>query len=273
MFEEIVRLLNDSGIRVTQSDRDYRPNISISGFSAKILKARNVVGMLAAGARDVGFAGEDWVKEMDVDLVELIDTRLNPVRLVAAAPSEILENGQLPNRHLVVATEYTNLAKNWINNAGIDAKVLTTFGATEVFPPEDADCIIDNTASGSTLGANNLTIVDELMTSSTRLYANPRSLDQTRIRDRVDTMVMLIESVLAARQRLMVDLNVPKDQLETVIDILPCMREPTISPLHDNEWFAVRVAVRRDELVELIPVLKANGAADIVTSAPDQIIP
>ncbi len=137
MFDDVVSLLSAAGIQITQSERGYRPNISLPNFSAKILKPRNVISMLLANARDIGFAGDDWVRETDADLVQLIDTRLNPVRLVVAAPQQILNDGKLPDRELVVATEYPNIARNWIEKNQLNAKILTTYGATEVFPPED----------------------------------------------------------------------------------------------------------------------------------------
>ncbi len=273
MFDQIVRLLSDAGIHIRKTERDYRPSLSIEGFSTKILKPRNVISMLAVGARDIGFAGNDWVSETGTELVELLDTKLNPVKLVAAAPREILHDGQLPERKIVVATEYPAIAGRWIAAQNIDASILTTFGATEVFPPEDADCIIDNTATGSTLRANNLQIIDEIMQSSTRLYANPRVMENRDTREKVDALVMLLQSVLEARKRSMIDLNVAKENLEAVLQLLPCMREPTVSPLKNQQWFAVRSAVKRTELVQLIPKLKSAGARDIVTSNPDQIIP
>lgn len=273
MFDEIVDLLKDAGISITQSARGYRPNISLQNFSAKILKPRNVISMLAAGARDVGFAGDDWVQETGVELVELLDTQLNPVRLVVAAPHQILENGKLPDRPIVVASEYPNLAKRWIETNQLNATVLTTFGATEVFPPEDADCIIDNTATGSTLRANGLKIIDEVLLSSTRLYASPAAMQKPLNRDAIENLVMLLQAVLAARARVMMDLNVSQDNLAAVVEHLPCMREPTISPLRDSGWVAVRAALPRKDLAEIIPKLKAAGAFDIVTTAAEKIIP
>lgn len=273
MYEQIVSLLSGAGIRITESSRGYRPRISLSGCSAKILKPRNVISMLTAGARDVGFAGCDWIRETGADLVQLLDTGLNPVRLVVATPEQFLVNGNLPDRHLVIATEYPNIAAEWIANRNLDASVLPTFGATEVFPPEDADCILDNTATGSTLRANGLVIIDEVMTSSTQMYASGEALENDQIKAKLDDLVMLLESVLLARQRVMMDLNAPRAELDAICEMLPSMREPTVSPLSDNDWVAVRAAIPRDRLVELIPRLKSAGACDIVTSPAAQIIP
>ena len=173
----VLGLLSDAGIEVRAQDRGYRPSVSLAGLEAKILKPQNIVEMLAHGSRDAGFAGADWVAELGADLVEILDTGLDPVVMVAAAPEDLLEDGKLPERRLVVAAEYETLTRAWIERAGIDATTVRSYGATEVFPPEDADLIVDLKATGSTLRANKLVVVDEIMTSSTRLYASRRALE------------------------------------------------------------------------------------------------
>ncbi|QEG25223.1 ATP phosphoribosyltransferase [Mariniblastus fucicola] len=273
MYDEIVALLKGAGISIRNSIRGYRPTISLANYDAKILKPRNVISMLVAGARDVGFAGADWLDEMGVELPEIIDTGLNPVRLVVAAPHQLLDNGKLPNRHLVIASEYPNMAERWIKDQGIDAEVLTTYGATEVFPPEDADLIIDNTATGSTLRANGLQIIDEIMTSSTRLYASKEAMANPEIKAQLDDLGLLLEAVLRARGRVMMDLNVAAADLDAVLKVLPTMRQPTISSISTDGWHSVRSAVPRKELAEVIPKLKVAGACDIVTTSAEQLIP
>jgi ATP phosphoribosyltransferase len=273
MFHQVVDLLKDAGITIGQSERGYRPSISLPTFNAKILKPRNVITMLGAGARDIGFAGADWIRETGTELHELLDTRLNPVRLIVAAPHDILEDGKLPDRPIVIASEYPQLASNWIKENNLNAEVLQTFGATEVFPPEDADCIVDNTATGSTLRANGLAIIDEIMTSSTRLYASQQAMEDESIRPQLDDFVMLLTAVLQARGRVMMDLNVSQENLKTVVDVLPCMHTPTVSPLSDDGWVAIRSAVPRNKLAEIIPKLKLAGACDIVTTSVEQLIP
>ena len=273
MYDQVVALLKGAGISIGKSERGYRPVISLPNFSAKILKPRNVISMLAVGARDMGFAGEDWIQETGTDLVELLDTGMNPVRLVVAAPTQILENGKLPNRKIVIATEYPELAKRWVGENGVEADILQTFGATEVFPPEDADCIIDNTATGSTLRANGLQIIDDVMTSSTRLYASQDAVADPSRKSVIDDFTMLIKAVLHARGRVMMDLNVQRKDLDAVLGVLPTLRTPTVSPLSDSDWVAIRSAVPRKELALIIPKLKTAGACDIVTSAAEQLIP
>lgn len=273
MYDGVVKLLADAGIHLRIGSRDYRPTISLPGLEAKILKPQNILEMLASGSRDVGFAGADWVAELELDLVDLLDTGLDPVRLVAAAPVDLLEDGRLPKRTLVIASEYERLTRNWIAQQQLDARFVRSFGATEVFPPEDADCIVDNTATGSTLRANGLEIVDEVITSSTRLYANPQVLEDPTRRPAIDQLVTLLKSVLDARRRAMLEVNVPADRLEEVVALLPCMREPTIARLHGDIGYAVKAAVPRPELPRIITELKSHGATDIVVSDLSQIVP
>src|SRR5207245_2522554 len=207
-----------------------------------------IVEMLALGSRDLGFAGADWVAELEANVVELLDTGLDPVQVVAAAPEPLLENGALPARPLVVASEYERLARRWIAERGLAAEFVLSYGATEVFPPEDADVIVDNTATGATLEANGLAVVDEIMRSSTRLYANPVALRDPARRRRIDDLVMLLNSVLVARRRVMLEVNASAECLDAVVAVLPSMRRATVAPLFGNGGYAVKAAVPRDAL-------------------------
>lgn len=268
----VTRLLSAAGIELRSGPRGYRPVPSVPGYEVKLLKPQTIVEMLAAGSRDIGFAGADWVEEKQADLVELLDTELDPVRMVAAAPKALLDDGRLPQRPLVVASEYERLTRTWIERRGLDATFVRSYGATEVFPPEDADVIVDITATGETLSANGLVVVEELLRSSTRLYASP-NLDSPAKKTAIEALVLSLRSVIEARNRAMVELNVTRDELESVIDILPCMREPTIANLHGDGGLSVKAAVPRGELPQLIPLLKERGATDIVVTRIEQIVP
>jgi ATP phosphoribosyltransferase len=272
MQDEVFLLLAEAGIRVRLGTRGYRPSIALPGCQAKLLKPQNIIEMLHAGSRDVGFAGADWVAELGADVTEILDTGLDPVRLVAAAPHALLEDGRLPPRRLVVASEYERLTSDWIARRGLDATCIRSYGATEVFPPEDADLIVDNTATGATLEANDLTVVDDLLCSTTRLFAHPRALDDPRRREAIDRLAMLLQSVLDARRRVMLEVNVTAERLEAVCAMLPCMREPTISSLHGGAGYAVKAAVPHADLALLIPRVKAAGGADIVVTALSHIV-
>lgn len=273
MEQGVLTLLGDAGIRIRPSARGYRPEVSLPDTEAKTLKPQNIVEMLALGSRDLGFAGADWVAELEADVVELLDTCLDPVQVVAATPDDLLEGGRLPARSLVVASEYERLARRWISERGLSAEFVRSYGATEVFPPEDADVIVDNTATGATLEANGLTVVEELMRSSTRLYANPAALDDPGRRRRIEDLVMLLNSVLVARRRVMLEVNASADCLDAIVRVLPSMRQATVAPLFGDGGFAVKAAVPRESLPFVIPAVKAAGGTDLVVSTLSQIVP
>jgi len=288
MQAEVLRLMADAGLPVKADDRGYRPVVGHAGngdaedlpyaraprFDAKFLKPQNIVEMIDLGSRDVGFAGADWTRELGSQAVELLDTGLDPVRIVVAAPTGLLEGGRLPARPgLVVASEYEKLAKDWISRNAPGARFVRSYGATEVFPPEDADVIVDNCATGSTLKANGLAIVDEIMKSSTRLYASRKTMADPAKREAAETLALLLGSVLEARRRVMIEVNVPADRLAELTEVLPYMKSPTVSPLKGGEAFAVRVAAPRAALAGLIPEIKRRGGSDIVVSEPSQLVP
>ena len=237
------------------------------------MKPQNIIEMLSHGRRDVGFAGADWVEELNADVVEVLDTGLDPVDLVAAIPREIASNGGLPDRRIVVTSEYEQIARKWIREHSIEADFVRSYGATEVFPPEDADLIIDNVATGATLRANGLVVYDTIMRSSTRLYASRRAMNDPLKRSRIESLRLVLQSVLEARLRVMLEINASRDKLDTVVAMLPCMREATVAPLFGDSGYAIRAAVPRDELPVLLPALKEAGGTDIVVSSIAQIVP
>ncbi len=279
MQDNIVKLLADAGITLRQTERGYRPRLSLPGVEAKVLKPQNIVQMLAAGSRDCGFAGADWVEELGLAdrVVEVLDTKLDPVRIVAAAPREVLVNNALPNRPadrpIRVASELEQITKAWIRRLGIHAAFVRTYGATEVFPPEDADCIVDVAQTGATLAANGLVVVDELLSSSTRFYASREAMADPEKRRRIDDLALLLRSVLEARGRAVIEVNVSRERLDDLIAVLPCMRYPTVSPLHNDLGFAVKVAAPRADIPRLIPIIKQAGGTDIVITPIQQVVP
>lgn len=265
-------LLSAAGLKLTDTARNYRPTFSDRSIGVKTLKPQSIALMVANGSRDLGFTGRDWVEELGVDVVELLDTRCDPVSVVAAMPEFSLVNGELPrDRPLRIASEYAELTKRWIVGKELTATFVRSYGATEVYPPEDADLIVDNTATGSTLRANNLVIVDTLLKSSTRLIANRQALEVPEKRARIERICLLLQSVLDARDRVMLEVNVTRENLDNVCLALPCMRAPTIAQLSDD-GFAVKAAVPRNDLPTLIPSLKLAGGSDVVVTRIEQIV-
>ncbi|MFT4976464.1 MAG: ATP phosphoribosyltransferase [Myxococcota bacterium] len=272
MQDSVLSLLRDAGVSVRLGARTYRPTISLVSVDVKMLKPQNIVEMLDVGSRDLGFVGADLVAERGADLIEVFDTGLDPVRIVAAAPTPLAAGG-LPQRSLLIATEYERLARRWIEARGCGDRLVRSYGATEVFPPDDADMIIDNTATGATLVANDLQVIDTLMTSTTKLYASQAAWADSTRRARIGDLALILSSVLEARRRVMVEINVSSDDLDGLVGVLPCLRQPTVASLHNSAGFAVKAAVPRDALATLLPLIRARGGRDIVVSRIDQLVP
>jgi ATP phosphoribosyltransferase len=227
------------------------------------MKPQNISQLVELGAHDAGFTGFDWIMETRSNVTEIIDLKLDPVRIVAAIPQNFSEN-HLMNKKIIVASEYKSITNKFLKQNRYDYVFIQTYGATEAYPPQDADMIIDNTATGRTLKEHGLKIIDTIMESSTRFIANRQSITDGWKREKIEELKMLFASVLQARERVMLEMNVPGDKLDDVVRILPCMRAPTVSPLHEDQGYAVKVAVRKNETRKLIPRLKKIGASDIL---------
>ena len=171
IFDNVVKLFKDAGFQINMTDRTYRPQVVSDWIDIKIMKPQNVGELLELGSHDAGFTGIDWIRESGADVEEILDLGFDKVNIVAAVP-QAMNNTALKQKKLVVATEYVKLAGDWLERQGYTYRLLRTFGATEVFPPDDADMIIDNTSTGQTLKVNNLRIVDTLMESSTRFVVS-----------------------------------------------------------------------------------------------------
>jgi len=272
MFDGVRELLAEAGLRLGLDERSYRPKSADPRFRVKIVRAQNVPQLLELGAHDLGFSGRDWIEEREAKVAEVLDLGLDPVRVVAAAcESETLES--LCARRVIAASEYERLARRWLEARGFDYVFVQSYGSTEVFPPEDADLIVDNCASGTTLRANGLRILEDILTSSTRLIACPASLDDPQVREVVEDLKLNLEGVLLARRKVLLEMNVPKALLGTVLPRLPAMKSPTIAPLAGEEGFAVKIAVDRDRVSALIPELKRLGVTDILETRLSKIIP
>jgi ATP phosphoribosyltransferase-like protein len=227
--------------------------------------------MVELGRHDVAFAGYDWVLELGAKVDELLDTGLDAVRIVAAAPREYVASGELKARPIVVASEYERIAKAWLEGEGYDALFVRSHGATEVFPPEDADMIVDNTATGRTLAENGLAEVATLLRSSTRVIGAPGVMEGPKARE-ISELLLLLRSVLDARRRVMLEMNVAPCRLDAVLSELPSMRTPTVMPLSGDAGFAVKSAVLRAEVARLVPRLKAAGATDLLETRFSKVV-
>jgi ATP phosphoribosyltransferase len=272
IFDNVSRLFSEAGFPLYLADRTYRPVIAADWLDAKVMKPQNVGELLELGSHDAGFTGIDWIKESGADVEEVLDLGMDRVRIVAAVPAG-LDEGALRAKKLVVATEYVHIAEDWLKKQDYRYRILRTYGATEVFPPDDADMIIDNTSSGQTLKDNGLRIITTLLESSTRFVASKAALADAEKRLRIEELAMLFKAVLDGRDRVMLEMNVPKARFPEIVAGLPSMKSPTVAPLFGDEGYAVKIAVKKNEVPDLIPRLKNLGAGDIVEYDLRKVIP
>jgi ATP phosphoribosyltransferase len=272
IFDNVSRLFAEAGFPISLADRTYRPDMGADWLDAKIMKPQNVGELLELGSHDAGFTGIDWIRESGADVEEVMDLGLDKVRIVAAVPAS-LDEAALKNKKLVVATEYVGLAEAWLKQQGYQFRIVRTYGATEVFPPDDADMIIDNTSTGQTLKDNGLRIIATLLESSTRFAASKAAMADAEKRGRIEELAMLFRAVLDGRDKVMLEMNVIKGRFAGLVAGLPSMRSPTVAPLYGDDGYAVKIAVKKDEVPDLIPRLKKLGATDIVEYDLRKVVP
>ena len=268
----VTDILGKSGLSFSGAERSYRPVCSREDIEAKLLKPQNIPGLVELGRHHCGFTGYDWIREQNSDVIELLDLGTDKAQIVFAV-AEKNDKSQEKEKITVVASEYPSLAENYIAERYPTARVIRSWGATEALPPDDADAIVDVVSSGSTLEMNRLRSVECILKTSTRFISNRNIYENcTELREKMDVLVMLMQSCLAASNRRLLEMNVPAGSLESVTAILPCMKAPTVAPLQGGAGFSVKVAVPTAEIPELVPVLLRKGATDILESKLERIV-
>ena len=277
IYESVYELLSDVGISLKLAERTYFPSTNQDDLAFQVVKPQIASALLASNKADVGFSGKDWVYENGVqdEVEEIMDLGFDPVRIVAAIPNTV-DFDALIKKPVTIATEYQTLSKKWVEEKKIDGKIFRTWGTSEGFVQDNEDSLaqllIDNTSTGSSLRANNLKIVDTLMTSSTRMYASKEALKDPAKKQKIMELKMLFESVLNARGRVMLEMNVAKDKFDGLIKALPSMKSPTVSPLFGDDGYAVKIAVKKSEVPTLLPKLQSLGATDILEYALRKVV-
>lgn len=263
LLASVVNLLNDAGFGIRIHDRLYLASTPDAELEIKIMKPQNIPQLLEVDSHDLGFTGFDWIIETSAAVHPLMDLQLDPVKIVAAIP-ETHNPADLRGRQIVAASEYQNLTLRYLKKHKLNYYFIRTYGATEVFPPDDADLVVDNVSTGRTLAEHHLKAIDNLLESTTRFIGSRKMLSCPWKKKKVEQWITLIKAVLDARERTMLEMNVPREKLDRIVRECPCMRSPTISPLSGNQGFAVKIAIRKQESYRLIPRLKALGATDIL---------
>jgi ATP phosphoribosyltransferase len=270
-------LFRKAGYKLTFQSRSYYPSIDDPEIHCTLIRAQEMPRYVENGSLDCGLTGFDWVQESQADvtiMTELVFSKVSkrPVRWVLAVPenSNIKTISDLKGKR--IATEVVNITNRWLASHKVEAQVEFSWGATEVKPPRFADAIVDVTETGSSLRANQLRIVAELLESTTRFIANKAAHEDSWKRKKMDDMVLMLKGALAAEGKVGLMMNVPQSSLEEVLKILPALQKPTISSLSDPSWVALNTILDESVVRHIIPKLSLAGAKGIVEYPLNKII-
>jgi ATP phosphoribosyltransferase len=270
-------LFRKAGYKIAFASRSYYPSIDDPEVHCTLIRAQEMARYVQNGSLDCGLTGYDWVLENDanvVELAELVFSKVSkrPVRWVLAVPNDSTIKTVQDLKGKRIATEIVNVTRRWLTQHGVAAEVEFSWGATEVKPPRLVDAIVDVTETGSSLRANNLRIVAELLQSTTRFIANEAANSDPWKRQKMADMVLMLQGAMAADGKVGLMLNVRAADLPAVLKILPALQKPTVSSLSDPEWVAVNTILDEDIVRHIVPQLKQAGGRGIVEYPLNKII-
>lgn len=273
-----IELFAKSGWRIDVHHRSYFPSIDDPNITCSICRAQEMSRYVEQEILDVGITGHDWILENDSDIVvvaDLIYSKVSkrPARWVLAVPAESPYRSIKDLEGKKIATELVNFSKRYFSERGVNVSVEFSWGATEgKIASRLADAIVEVTETGSTIKAHGLVIIEELMESNPQLIANRHAWEDPWKREKIEQISMLLQSALRADRLVVLKMNVPKEKLEAVVDILPSLNAPTVSMLYKQEWCSVETVINEAEVRELIPRLMAAGAQGIIEHSLNKVL-
>jgi len=275
--EATVNLFAKAGYNIKIKSRSYFPAIDDNEIECMLIRAQEIARYVENGVLDAGLTGKDWVQENRADVVEIADliyskTSSQPVRWVLAVPNESPIQSVKDLQGKRIATEAVNMTVDYLKKHGVTADVEFSWGATEVKPPKLVDAIVEITETGSSLRANNLRIIETLMESNTKFVMNKEAYGNPWKKKKVERLVLMLQSAMAANGQVGLMMNVPKNKLDEVMKILPEGKKPTIAELTDSNWMDLSVILEEKLVREIAPDLKALGVEDIVEYSINKII-
>jgi ATP phosphoribosyltransferase len=270
-------LFAKAGFKINFPSRSYYPTIDDPEIQCTLLRAQEMARYVENGALDCGLTGHDWVLETGASVVEVAELPYSkisrkPVRWVLAVPNDSTIQDVKDLQGKRIATEVVNMTRNYLAKHGVEAHVEFSWGATEVKPPRLADAIVDVTETGSSLKANNLRVIAELLQSTTRFIANKAAYSDPWRKRKIDDIVLLLQGAMAAEGKVGLMMNVQRNDLEAVLKLLPALQTPTISSLSDPAWVDVNTILDETIVRNIIPKLKAAGARGLVEYPLNKVI-
>jgi len=271
------QLFRRAGYNITFSSRSYYPTIDDDEIECLLIRAQEMARYVEQGILDAGITGHDWILETGaqvVEICELVFSKVSrrPVRWVLCVPNDSPVQSAKDLEGKRIATEAVGLTKNYLAKHNVTAQVEFSWGATEVKPPRLADAIVEVTETGSSLRANDLRIVDEILQSTTRLIANEQSYAEPWKKQKIDNIALMLQACLDAEGKVGLMMNVPKADLSSILDLLPALQRPTVSALSDPDWVAVNTILDESVVRSIVPQLRAAGAKGIVEYPISKII-
>ncbi len=273
-----IELLEKSGWRVDVHYRSYFPDIDDPEIDCSICRAQEMSRYVENGTLDVGITGLDWIMENESDVHEVTDlvyskVSKRPARWVLAVPSDSPYKRPEDLQGKKIATELVNFTKKYFSEKGIDVSVEFSWGATEAKVVSGlADAVVEVTETGSTIKAHGLVIIEELMQSNPKLIANKDSWQDPWKQAKIMQIATLMQGALRAHRLVGLKMNVPADKINEIVEILPSLNAPTVSPLYNQDWFSVETVIDQGEVRSLIPKLQAAGAQGIIEYSLNKVL-
>ncbi len=277
LMEATISLFAKAGFSISGSQRSYRPAIDDSELEIRLLRAQEISRYVEHGYLDAGITGRDWVAENESDVREMTELSFSkasarPTRWVLVVPEESPIQSVRDLEGKRVATEAVGLTRRFFERAGVNVELEFSWGATEVKVPDLVDAIIDITETGSSLRANKLRIVETLLESYPVLIVNHAAFKDDWKRAKLETLTLLLKGAINARDMVGLKLNLQESNLKNLLEALPSLRNPTISPLAQSGWVAVETVIEEKIVREIIPRLKALGAEGIIEYPLNKVV-
>ena len=275
--EASVQLFRRAGFEITINPRSYFPHIDDAEIECMLIRAQEMARYVEDGVLDAGLTGKDWILENQAAVVEVADLvyakqTMGKVRWVLAVPEKAPYRSIKDLEGKTIATELVKVTERYLSQNGVKAKVEFSWGATEVKPPVLADAIVEVTETGSSLRANGLRIIDTVLESNTKFIVNHVAWEDEWKRNKIETVIMLLQGAIQATGKVGLMLNVRRDNLDRVLSVLPALKRPTISNLSEPDWVAVNTVIDEKTVREIIPRLKAANAQGIVEYPLNKIV-
>lgn len=271
-----IELFDKAGFNIHDSKRSYLPRIDDGQIQLIMLRAQEMSRYVEDGVLDAGITGYDWIMENGSDVHEICELPYSkatskPARWVLVVPEESDVKGIEDLSGGIIATELVNVTEKYFSDKNIKVKVEFSWGATEV-KARLVDAIVELTETGTSLRANNLRILDTVISSTTRFIANRQAWEDEFKREKIENISILLNAAIEARSKVGLKMNVKKDALDSILQILPAEKSPTVSSLADSNYVAIEVIIEDKIERSLVPALKRAGASGIITYPLNKVI-